>query len=48
MNMLIDKAKRFIRKQFLKHENLVELSFGRNPYKCPHCNIRMMYVLEIT
>ncbi len=45
--LLIDKAKCFVRKQFLKHENSISLFFKREIYNCPHCNIRMEHVVEI-
>jgi hypothetical protein len=48
MVLLIDKAKRFVRKQFLKHENSISLAFKREIYNCPHCNVRMEHVVEIT
>ena len=47
MVMLIDRTKCAIRKQFLRYEVLVSKSFNRNPYKCPHCNVRMNHVVEI-
>jgi hypothetical protein len=48
MVLLIDKAKRFVRKQFLKHENSISLAFKREIYNCPRCNVRMEHVVEIT
>ncbi len=48
MIMLIDKAKRNFRKSLLKYEVSILKSFKRNPFYCPHCNIKMDFVAEIT
>ncbi len=48
MVMLIDKTKRNIRKQLLKHELSVLKFANRNPYNCPKCDTRMIFVLEVT
>ena len=48
MILLIDKTKRHFRKVFLKYEFSVLKSFNRDPYKCPKCNIKLNFVLEVT
>ena len=48
MVLLIDKAKRAIRKSLLKYELSIFKSFNRDPYKCPKCSTRMDFVFEIT
>ncbi len=48
MVLLIDKAKRAIRKTFLKYEISILKSFNRDPYKCPICKTKMDFVCLIT
>lgn len=48
MVLLIDKAKRHIRKTFLKYGLSILKSFNRDPYKCPKCNTNMDFVFEVT
>ena len=48
MILLIDKAKRHCRNTFLKYEFSVLKSFNRDPYKCPKCDIKLNFVLEVT
>lgn len=48
MIMLVHKTKRKIRKEFLKHELSVMKFTNRNPYNCPKCDTRMIFVLEVT
>ena len=48
MILLIDKAKRHCRNTFLKYEFSVLKSFNRDPYKCPKCDFKLNFVLEVT
>ncbi len=48
MIMLIDKAKRNFRNSILRHQVSILKSFYRNPYNCPHCDINMDFIAEIT
>lgn len=48
MVMLINKEKRNFRKSLLKFEISILKSFNRNPYKCPKCDVRMNFIVEIT
>lgn len=48
MVLLIDKAKRLIRKSFLKYEISILKSFNRDPYNCPKCGTRMNFAFEVT
>lgn len=48
MVLLIDKAKRHIRKTLLKYEFSILKSFNRDPYQCPKCGNKMDFVFEIT
>ena len=41
------KAKRNIRKQFLKHRLCLLKFFNRDPYACPKCGTIMEYACEI-
>ena len=44
MILLIDKSKRNIRKIFLKHRLSILKSFNRDPYNCPKCNTKLLFV----
>lgn len=44
MILLIDKSKRNFRKLFLKHRLSIFKSFNRDPYNCPKCNTRLLFV----
>lgn len=44
---LIKDHCRNIRKQLLKYEFSVSISFHRNPFDCPKCGTRMDFVLCI-
>ncbi len=46
--LLIDKAKRTIRKTFLKYDISILKSFNRDPYKCPKCQTKMKFICLIT
>lgn len=48
MILLIDKAKRLIRKSVLKYEISILKSFNRDPYNCPKCGTRMTFAFEVT
>ena len=48
MVMLIDEAKRKIRKEFNKYEISILRSFNRNPYRCPKCDVRLNWLVDIT
>ena len=48
MVMLINEAKRKIRKEFNKHELSILRSFNRNPYRCPKCDKRLDWLVDIT
>lgn len=45
---LVDDTKKEIRKKLLKHEMLIMNFFNRNPYYCPHCDVKMNYVAFVT
>lgn len=42
---LIKKHTRRFRKQLLKHQSSILLSFNRDPYNCPKCDTKMDFVL---
>ena len=42
---LIKKHTRNFRRQLLKHQSSILLSFNRAPYNCPKCNTKMDFVL---
>ena len=48
MILLIDKAKRNIRKTFLKYEFSILKSFNKEPYNCPKCETKMDFVFVVT
>ena len=48
MVMLINEVKRKVRKEFNKYELSILKSFDRNPYRCPKCNERMQWLVDIT
>ena len=48
MILLIDKAKRLIRKSFLKYEFSILKGFNKDPYNCPKCGTKMFFVFEVT
>lgn len=45
---LIDDIKIPFRKQFLNFEISIQKFFNRNPLYCPHCDVKMNYVVLIT
>lgn len=45
---LIDDIKIPLRKHFLKYEISIQLYFNKNPLYCPHCDVKMNYVVLIT
>ena len=47
MVMLVDKAKHSIRKTFMKHRLSILKAFNTDPFSCPKCNIKMIYVCDI-
>ncbi len=46
--LLVDKTKRKVRMQFLKHGISILKSFNRDPYKCPKCSTKMNHIFEVT
>ena len=48
INKLINEEKRKIRKSLLKYEMSIMKFFNRNPFYCPHCDVKMNYVVLIT
>ena len=48
MILLIDKAKRQLRRTFLKYEFSILKSFNRNPYHCPKCDAKLNLILKVT
>ena len=42
---LIKKHTRHFRRQLLKHQSSILLSFNRDPYNCPKCDTKMDFVL---
>ena len=47
MIMLIDKSKHQIRRTFMKHRLSILKAFNIDPFSCPKCNTRMIYVCNI-
>ena len=48
INKIINEEKRKIRKSLLKYEMSIMKFFNRNPFYCPHCDVKMNYVVLIT
>ena len=48
MVLLIDKCKRKIRKELLRFDNLIYLSFHRQALNCPKCDTKMNFLFEFT
>lgn len=47
MIMMIDERKHEIRRKFLKYRLSILKFFNRDPYRCPKCNVEMIYACEI-
>ena len=44
---IVDESKKSFRKSALKYENLIVTQFNRNPFNCPCCNIRCVFVCNL-
>ena len=48
INKLINDEKRKARKELLSHRLSILRFFKKDPLYCPHCNVKMNYVVLIT
>ena len=48
INKLINDEKRNIRKSILKYRMSIMKHFKKDPLYCPHCDVKMNYVILIT
>lgn len=44
---IVDDSKKIFRKLALKYENSIVTHFNRNPFNCPRCNTRCVYVCNL-
>lgn len=47
MILMIDERKHEMRRQFLNYRLSILKFFNRDPYRCPKCNVEMIYACEI-